>query len=438
VWLVTGREQVDWLVFERVWSSVQDHVQEEFGETEGYLSRTVETAMRESIGEHRYEPVEQRVRDLVGNVGAEKTETTDVSTFTPTEYNEKTRIGVYVDEALLLKWKKHVDQHLQYSYGVALSQHLEYYLQGGRPASLANQLDRVINEIKQEDNESQTTAEEIIDQLDERFSLEEFHAAATNADVTTTKYAVSEYLPRVINEMDVQPLPTDNSRFFPISSNLVPEPPNPALLPYHAMTDDDKRLTLKIAAIKAAVDTDSEITTFGASDGVAALDGRPQHSTVRSLMRDLDHERIPNGISYDVETQELKIKYQKVEKSREDHEDALSIIARLRKADDSEREQDSTMTHWIGRAADLLDDLPCDVGDPVINNKIARAKHSDYIEEVPMELCNRVTPVERMKVKEYLGWPNESPVSVTTAEPMDWGELKASLRTKPECMAPDA
>ena len=438
---MTGRVQVDWLVFTRVWDGIREYVQAEFGETEGYLSRTVETAMRESIGEHRYEPVERKVRNLVAHVGAEKTGTSDVSTFAPTAYNEKTRIGVYVDKALLRKWKRHVDEHSQYSYGVALSQHLAYYLEGGRPASLVNQLDRVIDEIEADDEEPRSTAAAIINRLDERFSLEDFHAAARKAGVNTTEYALKQHLPRVIDEMEVAPLPSDNEMFVPKSSMLIPDVPNPALLPYHAMADDDKRLVIKIAAIKAAVDDGSETTTFSVSEGVTALGGRPQQSTVRALMRDLDPERIANGISYDDDRQSLIVKQWQVKEMRDDHNDALSIITRLRKADGLEDGQDSAVTDWVERAAELLADFPSDVNDPVINNKIVRAKFPgevDDIEGPSPELRNRVTLADQMRVKEELGWTDNLIRTVTTGKDMDWQGLQPALAATPDYEITDA
>ncbi|MDS0284715.1 hypothetical protein [Haloarcula onubensis] len=410
---MSSRTRLDWLVFDRIWTNLQNYVEYEYGQIDGYLSRAVETAMREAIDEHRYSPVEEKVRTLVDAVDAKKTGE-DSSSFDPTEYCGKTRATVYVDKSLLARFKEYADNS-QYSYGVKLSQTLLYHLEGGRPGSLAGQLDRAIEEIEREQDDSMTTAEKIADRLDEEFRLNDFLEAAEASGVGTDKYALEQYLPKVLDELDVYPHPVKTELFVPADSATIPETPDPGTLPYQAMDDADKRLALKAAALRKVGETSwGTMAKFSANDAVDALGGRPRHSTVRPLLEDIALDS--DGFVYDDDIPGLRVDRADAVRADYDNEAALAIVGWLDE-DPSDAEPADDTDEWITEAADAtaesfdeggedLAQLPDHVVDNVVTNRIAYARYSDEVDEVEGpsdDVLERITDRERELVKDELG-----------------------------------
>lgn len=418
---VTSRTRLDWLVFDEIWTNLKNHVDQEYGQIDGYLSRAVETAMREAIDEHRYARVEEKVQRLVETFDAKKTEDEN-SSFSPSEYSGKTRATVYVDKSLLARYKEFVDNS-QYCYGVKLSHTLYYYLQGGRPASVAGQLDRVIEEIKREQDDSMSTTDEIVDRLGERFSRGEFLEAADAAGVGTKKYALEQYLPKILDRMDVYPHPGKPELFIPRESATIPETPDPGTLPYQTMDDGDKRLALKAGALRAAGESSSGYAKFTVADAVDVLDGRPRHSTVRPLLREIAAESTENGFVFDDDVPGLRVDRTEACAADYDNEAALEIVGWLADTTTPEETSEDSATSaskqpaddWVADAVDALEDLPekALTNDSVIDNKIARAKHPDRFgddvtaDDIP-DPGDLVADGDRERVLERLGIDTDS------------------------------
>lgn len=420
---MTSKTEVDLQVFTSVWDRTHEAANSEDAEIGDSVSSITERAMREAISRHRWAGVEEEALGLLEDLAAKKTGF-DVGLdeddgWSPAEYSGKSRARPYVDEEVAREWRS-LAEHSQYLLGEVLSKHLDYYLQGGRPETVAGQLERARAEIAREDSDK-SKAERIADRLGDSstraFTRAEFLEAAEAEGITTTKYALQEYLPGVLDLTDVHPAPANPDRFVPQDHSAIGEVPDPRNLPYHAMSEADQRLAIKTEALRMAKRGDFNKARFSASEGVDVLGGRPNHETVRARMREIAHESPDNGYRYDSDAGELCVLANDAQAANGDNEQALRILGLDADTDPAPAETDDdgddgetdadTVTDWVDRAADLLADLPPDVPDPVIDNKIARARDPECVDEggqVPVEVAESVTDADRQCVKEYLGW----------------------------------
>jgi len=417
---MTDRSRLDWFVYSQVWEQFVEYGQSEYGEDaegNGYLVRLIETAMREVLRNNRHAELEDKVHELVDLVGAKKTDLDedaidDEFEFSHQNYSEKTRVAKHVDTALLERWKAHADEFGE-TYGEHLSRTLAYFLWGGQPRTLTERVDRAIEEIERDQDDSMTTAEKIADRLDEEFRLNDFLEAAEASGVGTDKYALEQYLPKVLDELDVYPHPVKTELFVPADSATIPETPDPGTLPYQAMDDADKRLALKAAALRKVGETSTGMAKFSANDAVDALGGRPRHSTVRPLLEDIALDS--DGFVYDDDIPGLRVDRADAVRADYDNEAALTIVGWLDEEPSDAEPSDGT-DEWITEAADAtaesfdengddIDKLPDHVVDNVVTNKIARVRYSDEVpdEGPPDEVLERITDRERELVKDELG-----------------------------------
>ena len=416
------RARLDWQLDSEVWSGVVEYGESEYGknaEKNGYLVRIIEQAMREVLEDNRLSELEEKVYALIDEVGAKKEdlddgELDDEHTYDTGAITSTTRVVKQVDAALLRRWKRFADQFSE-PYGVLLSKHLSYFLWGGQPRTLTRQVDRALEEIERDQDDSMTTAEKIADRLDDKFRLQEFLEAAEAAGVSTKKYALEQYLPKVLDELDVYPHPVKTELFVPADSATIPETPDPATLPYQAMDDDDKRLALKAAALRKVGETSTGMAKFSANDAVDALGGRPRHSTVRPLLKDLALDS--DGFIYDDDVPGLRVDRADAVRADYDNEAALAIVGWLdEEPSDAEATAEDT-DEWITEAADAtaesfdedgedLNQLPEHVVDSVVTNRIAYARYPDDVDNVegPSDaVLERITDRERELVKDELG-----------------------------------
>jgi hypothetical protein len=269
-----------------------------------------------------------------------------------------------------------------------------YAESGGRLSRVAEKLDEVRDAVEtDQEAESMSTTEEIADRLSEQFTREDFLKAADAAGVGTEKYALSEYLPKVLDEKDAYAHPENGELFVPSDSSVVPDTPDPATLPYQAMDDADKRLALKTEAIRKVGEAESSYYKFSVSEAIDTLHGRPRPSTVRPLLRDIADDG-ENGLIFDDDLPGLRVSIQDARVATDINDDALAILGWLDdgiEADESSPSEgttddaltdadETTNEEWVQRAVESIEefceaeDFPPDaVPDPVLNNKIARA-----------------------------------------------------------------
>lgn len=113
------------------------------------------------------------------------------------------------------------------------------------------------------------------------FDITDFEEAAKEAGgISTTDYAREKYLKPVLDRLDV--IPTKSGNFLSEDSGPHPDPRG---LPYDAMSNDEKKAIIKAKALeKGGKDTPGRVTV---SEAKQALGGRPQKSTVRTLLEEI-------------------------------------------------------------------------------------------------------------------------------------------------------
>lgn len=280
-----------------------------------------------------------------------------------------------------------------------------YAESGSRLSRVVEKLDDIHDAVEAEqETESMSTTEEIATQLGDQFNRGDFLEAASAAGVGTEKYALSEYLPKVLDEMDAYAHPDQGGELFvPRDSDMVPDTPDPATLPYQAMDDADKRLALKTEAIRKVGEAESSHYKFTVSEAIDTLHGRPRPSTVRPLLRDIANEG-ENGLIFDDDIPGLTVSIQDARVATDRNDVALAILGweeagvetdasapSEETADDAVTAADDTDTEqWVERAADSVEEFcesedlaPGAVSDRVLNNKIARAMQPDQFPEFP-------------------------------------------------------
>jgi len=285
---VKGREQVRWNVPAEVYETHRDYATDE-----GYKShaRAVEDAMRAFIDADDLAGIVDRVNDILATLpssdGAKKTgrdSLEDHAVSGPTR-----EVKLRVDADLKETFARHAREEFDTWPGVALGYALQEHHDTGsrnRRQRIHDKLDAIEATVEGMEATGQEKPSAIAGQLGESFRLSEFLSAAEAVGVTTEKYAIEKFLPDVLGRTETVPHPSNSQAFIPRSSVGAPENPNPANLPYYAMTDADKRVGIQVAAIRKAWSNGgrARLTVVEGAGALAGV-GSPRHKTVRSAMR---------------------------------------------------------------------------------------------------------------------------------------------------------
>jgi hypothetical protein len=202
------------------------------------------------------------------------------------------------------------------------------------------------------------------------------------------------------------------------------------------MDDADKRLALKMEAYTSSSSA-ANPPSVSVSDAVSALQGKPQRTTAKQLLRDIGdtdgfkYRRGADRQKTNAEDQLLLTDRQQIESS-EDHKELRRILddqADGGTADQTDDHRDDieaetavdqtdavedrgeaaikTGDQWVSKAADELPDVSLDtLPDAVIRNKVAEATN-DQIERdgsggIADEYLEAVTDDQIRAVREYL------------------------------------
>jgi len=289
----------------------------------------------------------------------------------------------------------------------------------GVAGSVLETLETVREEVtgQEEEQEETTTStpEAIAERLGEQFTREDYLEAAAAEGVTTERYAVSEHLPAVIEVKGVHPHPNNPELFVPVESDVIEATPDPSRLPYPAMTDRDKRVTVKAEALRALDESWGSRQALDTGDVVDALGGRPNASTARSLMQEITSTSEENGFSYHRRDEVLRVD---AEALSADHVngDALAV-ADLGDASDrgssSGESPDETRgstgedtaadsAEWVNAVLDRFEDDIDELPDPPIRNAIAKEQYPDEVTVagVPDGVLEQVSDEEIERVRE--------------------------------------
>jgi len=305
---VTGRDQLGWHVPRTVYTTHRT-----WAEDEGYKShaRAVEDAMRAYIDADDLAEIEDRLNDILAtlpsNDGAKKIGPGSPGSHAATGPTQKVQLRVDAD--LRATFAGHVREQFDTRPGVALGHALqEHHDTGGRNRRqrIHDRLDAIEATVEGMEATGQDKVGAIADQLGESFRLSEFLSAVEAVGVTTKKYAIKKFLPDVLGRTETVPHPGNPKRFIPQTAKSAPDHPNPANLPYYAMTDDEKRVGIQVAAIRKAWSNGgrARLTVAEGVDALAGV-GSPRHKTVRAAM--CDAEQRAEAFGYDSDEDALTV-----------------------------------------------------------------------------------------------------------------------------------
>lgn len=255
----------------------------------------------------------------------------------------------------------------------------DYTLRGGIDEKLRRKLEAARDELAEDggEDESKSTAEKIAGRVGDQFTVDDFQEATTAEGVTTEKYAVQEYLRDVLEITETGPHPENPSLF--VSKDKLPDHRDPSNLPYHAMTDAQKREAIKIDAIRQAVDSRSNLTRYTATDAVETLDGRPRATTVRPLMRDVAEESPENGFEYKPNEGVLIVDPEQAQFADYDNENALSVLGLIDEGDGAEERIEMDPPDPTPSTSSGATPARTDGGDPDGDKEALKAEADDRL-----------------------------------------------------------
>lgn len=221
------RVRVDWNVPSDVWETFVEYVYDEHGETEGYVGREVERAMREYIDADEFAAVEDKITRLVVAAGrtpeqdGEKTASMGVS-FS----NDSKRVLCRVEQDLKDDFRSYVKHHDDVRLGMALARALRDRSQGGRAQRLETRLDRVLDDAESllaelnDDTDEQLGKVErnviaICTTLDSAFDRDQLEETIRDVADVHSPPSIKNYTELVLERRDVVPSPRNEDVFIP-------------------------------------------------------------------------------------------------------------------------------------------------------------------------------------------------------------------------------
>lgn len=314
---MTDRTQLEWYVPVEVDEAHAAYAASEYGEADGSRGRAAEDAMCEFMDRDAYAPVEAEADAILAALpdadtgGAKKTDQ-DPPDGHPVGGPTR-KIRVYVAAELEADFRTFAREDLDVSPGVAMSHALWEQAGSGRNRAqrLADKLAAIRESVEADAATGEDKPAALAAQLDRGFTLEQFTDAAAAVGVTTEKYAIEKFLPEVLDEKDAVPHPRTPEVFAPADSEVAPEHPNPAALPYYAQTDADQRIGLQVAAVRKAWRNGGR-ARLTVQEGIDALSGvgSPRHKTVRARMQAADDR--DDGFDYDPDGPALRMRIPEV------------------------------------------------------------------------------------------------------------------------------
>lgn len=267
----------------------------------------------------------------------------------------------------------------------------------------------------------------------DQFTTHDFNEAVEAVPkISPSDHIREEYMDRVLDELDATWWSVSSSGVgvYTAADDVPPEAERDTRYkPYLLMDDDDKRL-----AIKTGFYTSNK-RTYTVADALEALQNKPQHKTVRSLMRDIGSkdgfkfvsgsERRGSG-KEDILTINRKVAIDKhrdlarvVEAQQDDEADSINAADKM----------DTDGTQWVQKVAESLPEgiVSSTNADAVIKNKIVQATTTDedIIDEsggVRDEFLDAVTDDQVAQVKQHLKNGTEEPVSEPSKGGVSAGE----------------
>lgn len=316
--IVTDRTSLDLYIPEEVDEIHKGYVADKYGEASGSRGRAIDDAIQEFTDEGPLAQVESDLDaalDALDDADAKKTVDRQLDGHPIGGDTVKVNCNVLESrKESLVTFARELDVEPKVVASHAL------YEQAG---PVRNRLQRVMDKtaaIREAveagaASSGSDTVNAIVARLDAGFTLQDFLDAAETAGVTTRKYAIQEKLPDVLDRTGAIPNPDTPEVFLPPNSDLAPDNPNPANLPYYAQSDADRRVGVQVAGLRKAWDNGgkAKLTVQEAVDALAG-EGSPRHKTARSVMQAADKNGV--GFRYDADDEVLVMNVDDVEDDR--------------------------------------------------------------------------------------------------------------------------
>ena len=299
---MSNRPQLDWFVPADEWSWFVAYVKDERGETEGYVGREVERAIREWLDADEFAAVEEKVDRLVQaagrtpeNLGKKKL------TVNPPGGEETTRVYAYVEEDLKAAFAREALDAGE-NPGTYLARALRARREGGRSRLVEEKLGRILDDaaelLSEVDpqgdgltiRERQTIA--ICQRLGTQFTrgdlYEAIAAVAGDSDPT-----LRDYREKVLNRLDYTEHPENADLFVSAdeareiaTATDSPSPDAPAIdrKDYPDLSRAEKGRGLRIALAREATRNDGRYRFDAEEIRRDVFDGQPFEGHARNLI----------------------------------------------------------------------------------------------------------------------------------------------------------
>ncbi len=254
------------------------------------------------------------------------------------------------------------------------------------------------------------------------FTLEEFNEAVEthpNLKISASKHTRERHLPNVLDELEFTWHPSKSNLFVSTDEIDIPDVRDPRSKPKAMLSEADKRLAVKVDALeKLASLSDSRERYQYTKDEAVGINGLAYNNAGKYMRQVADSP----GFSFNEDNDVLRVTKRDILKTEIANDDALEIIGHLAIETESKADRDAELPdesgqEWLESTLEELEDVDVEeVPEPaletVVQNKIARARYPDEIDEtdtISGEAVERVTGEEIETVIETLGLGDSEP-----------------------------
>lgn len=279
------------------------------------------------------------------------------------------------------------------------------------------------DELSAIERRTKAIADELEGKLE--FTIDEFEQAIQSVpNISPSDYTREKYLPRVLDELDATWHVNNPYPIFTTATDEKPPEQERDLRnkPYLLMDESDKQSAIKIDFLT------SNGRTYSVSDALDVLQGKPQHKTVRKLMRQIGNT---SGFEYVNGSKRrgsnagdiLKVNRKAVMNSA-DHKNLQSVL-NYEQTDESDTNDstsdipktdlDATQLQEVANVIENMRGSVDDLHDPVIKRKTAEviSEHIDRDGDSDLvdELFDVITDEQVTRVREYIADGTEQAAS---------------------------
>lgn len=170
---------------------------------------------------------------------------------------------------------------------------------------------------------TRTIAHELNQPEGTAFTIDEFDEAIKAAQgIGVSDYTRQQYLPRVLDELDFTWHPQNSDLFIDRESIELPEVRDPTKKPVMLMNENDKKLSVKLAAYRSLGDFENK-GVISVNEAVDLFGGRVRKNTVRPLMKEVANSS--PGYRWDEDDKKLKVDRKEVRRHADQNQDVLKI-----------------------------------------------------------------------------------------------------------------